>query len=150
MLALLDHGITPDAGTVLVTGATGGVGSMAVAMLAGLGFTVAASTGKAEAEPFLRGLGASKIVDRGELAEVSRPLEAGVAGAVDAVGGATLANVLAQLAPFGAVAASGNAVVPTADDGAAVHPAASRSTASTPRTQPIDDAGQCGVASPPI
>ena len=59
VLALLDHGLTPDAGTVVVTGATGGVGSMAVAMLAGLGFTVAASTGKPEAEPFLRGLGAS-------------------------------------------------------------------------------------------
>ena len=58
VLALLDHGITPDAGTVLVTGATGGVGSMAVAMLAGLGFTVAASTGKPEAESFLRTLGA--------------------------------------------------------------------------------------------
>ena len=109
VLALLDHGITPDAGTVLVTGATGGVGSMAVAMLAGLGFTVAASTGKPEAEPFLRGLGASTIVDRAELAEVGKPLQKPAwAGAVDAVGGATLAQVLARLAPFGVVAASGN------------------------------------------
>ena len=66
VLALLDHGVTPDSGTILVTGATGGVGSMAVAMLAKLGFTVAASTGKPEAEPYLRGLGASEIIDRAE------------------------------------------------------------------------------------
>ena len=58
VLALLDHGIIAEAGTVLVTGATGGVGSMAVAMLAGLGFTVAAGSGKPDAEPFLRALGA--------------------------------------------------------------------------------------------
>ncbi len=109
VLALLDHGITPDAGTVLVTGATGGVGSMAVAMLAGLGFTVAASTGKPQAEAFLRGLGASEIIPRDDLTDVSKPLlPAAWAGAVDSVGGATLAHVLARLAPFGAVAASGN------------------------------------------
>jgi acrylyl-CoA reductase (NADPH) len=86
VLALLDHGISPDAGTMLVTGATGGVGSMAVAMLAGLGFTVAASTGKPEAESFLRGLGASEIIARDDLTDISKP----------------------RLAPFGAVAASGN------------------------------------------
>ena len=109
VLALLDHGITPDAGTVLVTGATGGVGSMAVAMLAGLGFTVAASTGKPEAEPFLRGLGASEIIARDDLTDLSKPLLSPAwAGAVDCVGGATLAHVLTRLAPFGAVAASGN------------------------------------------
>jgi acrylyl-CoA reductase (NADPH) len=109
ILALVDHGLTPGAGTVLVTGATGGVGSMAVAMLAGLGFTVAASTGQAEAAPFLRGLGASEIIDREELADVGKPLQSvRWAGAVDAVGGATLAHVLATLAPGGAVAASGN------------------------------------------
>lgn len=109
VLALLDHGLEPGAGTVLVTGATGGVGSMAVAMLAGLGFTVAASTGKAEAAPFLRGLGATEIVDRDELAETGKPLQSvRWSGAVDAVGGQTLANVLATLAPGGAVAASGN------------------------------------------
>ncbi len=109
VLALLDHGITPDAGTVLVTGATGGVGSMAVAMLAGLGFTVAASTGKPEAEAFLRGLGASEIIPRDDLTDLSKPLlPAAWAGAVDSVGGPTLAHVLACLAPFGAAAASGN------------------------------------------
>jgi acrylyl-CoA reductase (NADPH) len=109
VLTLLDHGLQPDAGTVLVTGATGGVGSMAVAMLAGLGFTVAASTGKVDAAPFLRGLGATEIVDRNELAEAGKPLQSvRWAGAVDAVGGATLANVLATLAPGAAVAASGN------------------------------------------
>ncbi len=109
VLALVDHGITPSGGTVLVTGATGGVGSMAVAMLAGLGFTVAASTGKPTAEAFLRGLGASEIVARDELTDLSKPLlPTAWAGAVDSVGGATLAHVLAQLAPGGAVAASGN------------------------------------------
>jgi acrylyl-CoA reductase (NADPH) len=109
VLALLDHGITPDAGTVLVTGATGGVGSMAVAMLAGLGFTVAAGTGKPEAEKFLRGLGASEIIARDDLTDLSKPLLSPAwAGAVDSVGGATLAHVLTRLAPFGAVAASGN------------------------------------------
>jgi acrylyl-CoA reductase (NADPH) len=109
VLTLLDHGLAPGDGTVLVTGATGGVGSMAVAMLAGLGFTVAASTGKAEAAPFLSALGASEIVDRVELADVGKPLQSvRWAGAVDAVGGPTLAHVLATLAPGGAVAASGN------------------------------------------
>ena len=109
VLALVDHGITPAGGTVLVTGATGGVGSMAVAMLAGLGFTVAASTGKPEAEAFLRGLGAAEVVARDELTDLSKPLLPTVwSGAVDSVGGATLAHVLARLAPGGAVAASGN------------------------------------------
>ena len=110
VLALLDHGITPDAGTVLVTGATGGVGSMAVAMLAGLGFTVAASTGKPEAEPFLRGLGASTIVDRGEL---SRGRQAAAEAGVGRCGRRgrrcdARAACWRRLAPFGAVAASGN------------------------------------------
>jgi acrylyl-CoA reductase (NADPH) len=109
VLALVDHGITPDAGTVLVTGATGGVGSMAVAMLAGLGYTVAASTGKPAAEAFLRGLGATEIVARDELTDTSKPLfSTRWAGAVDSVGGATLAHVLATLDAGGAVAASGN------------------------------------------
>jgi acrylyl-CoA reductase (NADPH) len=109
VLALLDHGVAPGAGTVLVTGATGGVGSMAVAMLARLGFTVAASTGKPEAEPFLRDLGAAELVDRSELAQPGKPLQSvRWAGAVDAVGGQTLATVIAALAPGGAVAASGN------------------------------------------
>jgi putative YhdH/YhfP family quinone oxidoreductase len=109
VLTLLDHGLAVGDGTVLVTGATGGVGSMAVAMLAGLGFTVAASTGKAEAAPFLRGLGAAEVVDRDELTDTGKPLQSvRWAGAVDAVGGPTLAHVLATLAPGAAVAASGN------------------------------------------
>jgi len=109
VLALLEHGLTPDAGTVLVTGATGGVGSMAVSMLAGLGFAVAASTGKPDGAPFLRGLGATEVVDRDELTDTSKPLQpVRWAGAVDAVGGSTLAHVLATLAPGAAVAASGN------------------------------------------
>jgi putative YhdH/YhfP family quinone oxidoreductase len=109
VLTLLDHGLSVGDGTVLVTGATGGVGSMAVAMLAGLGFAVAASTGKADAAPFLRGLGAAEIVDRDELTDTTKPLQSvRWAGAVDAVGGPTLAHVLATLAPGAAVAASGN------------------------------------------
>jgi putative YhdH/YhfP family quinone oxidoreductase len=109
VLTLLDHGLSVGDGTVLVTGATGGVGSMAVAMLAGLGFAVAASTGKADAAPFLRGLGAAEVVDRDELTDTSKPLQSvRWAGAVDAVGGPTLAHVLATLAPGAAVAASGN------------------------------------------
>jgi acrylyl-CoA reductase (NADPH) len=117
VLALVDHGITPDAGTVLVTGATGGVGSIAVAMLAGLGYTVTASTGKPDAAAFLRELGADEIVARDELTDTSKPLlSTKWAAAVDSVGGETLAHVLATLAQFGAVAASGNvggAAVPT-------------------------------------
>ena len=109
VLALLDHGVTRDSGTIVVTGATGGVGSMAVAMLAKLGFSVAASTGKPEAESYLRGLGATEIVDRTELANADKPLmKTRWASAVDAVGGDTLACVLASLAQDGAVAASGN------------------------------------------
>jgi putative YhdH/YhfP family quinone oxidoreductase len=109
VLALLDHRVMPDSGTIVVTGATGGVGSMAVAMLAKLGFTVAASTGKPEAESYLLGLGASEIVDRAELANADKPLmKTRWASAVDAVGGDTLAGVLASLAQDGAVAASGN------------------------------------------
>jgi acrylyl-CoA reductase (NADPH) len=109
VLALLEHGLTPEAGTVLVTGATGGVGSMAVSMLAGLGFTVTASSGKAESADFLRALGAADVIPRDQVTDVSKPLlPAAWSGAVDSVGGVTLAHVLATLAPFGAVAASGN------------------------------------------
>ncbi len=109
VLALVDHGITPDAGTVLVTGATGGVGSSAVDMLAGLGYEVAASTGKPESEAFLRELGATTIIPRDELTDLAKPLlPVAWAGAVDSVGGATLAHVLSRIGPFGAVAASGN------------------------------------------
>ena len=109
VVALQDAGIVASSGPILVTGATGGVGSTAVGMLAGLGYEVVASTGKPEAADFLRELGATSIIDRADLAEVGRrPLESMVwAGAVDCVGGATLANVLKRVNYGGAVAASG-------------------------------------------
>ena len=111
VLALEDHDITPEAGPVLVTGAAGGVGSVAVAVLAARGYEVHASTGRPEEADYLVGLGASEIVDRTELSETSgRPLaRARWAGAVDAVGSHTLANVLSQIRPEGCVAACGNA-----------------------------------------
>ena len=109
VIALEDHGVTPDKGEVLVTGAAGGVGSVATAILAHLGFQVAAVTGRPETEPYLRGLGATRIIAREELAEtVKRPLESETwAGCVDAVGGAMLARVLGQMKYDGAVAAVG-------------------------------------------
>ena len=109
VLALEDHGLTPDKGEVLVTGAAGGVGSVAVALLAALGYQVAAVTGRPETEGYLRGLGAARIIPRADLAEtVKRPLEAELwAGCVDAVGGAMLARVLGQLKYGGSVAAVG-------------------------------------------
>jgi acrylyl-CoA reductase (NADPH) len=109
VLALLDHGVAPAQGSVLVTGATGGVGSMAVSMLAQLGFTVVASTGKTEAEAYLREIGASAVVPRQEITAVTKPLlPMKWSGAVDCVGGVTLAHVLAQLAAGGVAAVSGN------------------------------------------
>jgi acrylyl-CoA reductase (NADPH) len=118
VIALEDHGITPESGPVLVTGATGGVGSVAVTLLAGLGFEVIASTGKKDSHDYLRSLGASEIIDRSTLGdEVGRPLDSTVwAAAVDCVGGITLANVLSKIRYGGAVAASGvtgGAQVPT-------------------------------------
>jgi acrylyl-CoA reductase (NADPH) len=109
VIALQEHGVAPDRGPVLVTGATGGVGSTAVSMLAGLGFEVVASTGKPGESGWLRELGAASVIDRAELSEESRrPLESTVwAGAVDCVGGVTLANVLKQIHYGGSVAASG-------------------------------------------
>ena len=111
VLALEDHDVTPEAGPVLVTGAAGGVGSVAVAVLAARGYEVHASTGRPEEADYLVGLGASEIVDRSELSETGgRPLaRARWAGAVDAVGSHTLANVLSQIRPEGCVAACGNA-----------------------------------------
>lgn len=109
VLALADRGLRPGDGPILVTGATGGVGSLATAMLAGLGHEVVASTGKAEAEPYLRKLGAAEVVDRSAVAATGKPLlPARWAGAVDCVGGATLAGALTRLRPGAAVAASGN------------------------------------------
>ncbi len=109
VLSLEERGLTPGAGPVLVTGATGGVGSIAVGILAARGYEVVASTGKQEAATYLRGLGAADVIDRAELSgEGGKPLESTVwAGAVDCVGGRTLANVLARIRYGGAVAASG-------------------------------------------
>lgn len=118
MLALMSleaHGLTPyDEGDVLVTGAAGGVGSVAVALLSALGYRVAAATGREAAHDYLRDLGASSIVGRDELAKgPARPLEtARWAGAIDNVGGAPLASVLAGLRPRASCAAVGNAASP--------------------------------------
>jgi putative YhdH/YhfP family quinone oxidoreductase len=104
-------GLKPGAGPAVVTGASGGVGSTAVSILAARGYEVVASTGSAHAHDFLRTLGASEIVDRAETsAESSRPLErTRWAGAVDAVGGATLAYLLRTMNYGGSIALSGNA-----------------------------------------
>ncbi len=109
VIALEDHGLTPAQGEVLVTGAAGGVGSVAVAILARLGFQVAAVTGRPETKPYLRDLGATRIIPRADLAEtVKRPLEAETwAGCIDAVGGPMLARVLGQMKHGASVAAVG-------------------------------------------
>lgn len=118
VMALEDHGLTPDKGPVLVTGAAGGVGSVATAILGHLGYEVAAVTGRPETEAYLKGLGASRIVPREELNEtVKRPLESETwAGCVDAVGGTMLARVLGQMkygASVAAVGLAGGAALPT-------------------------------------
>jgi acrylyl-CoA reductase (NADPH) len=111
VLALESHGLAPGAGEVLVTGGAGGVGSVAIALLAKLGHRVTASTGRAASHDYLRSLGASGFIDRAALAEPSsRPLESErFAGCVDTVGGTTLARVLAQMKYRCSVAAVGNA-----------------------------------------
>jgi acrylyl-CoA reductase (NADPH) len=107
VMALEDHGLTPDRGPVLVTGAAGGVGSVATAILANLGYQVAAVTGRPEAGDYLKSLGATQIVAREDINEiVKRPLEAEAwAGCIDAVGGAMLARILGRL-KYGASGAS--------------------------------------------
>lgn len=117
VMALEDHGLKPGNGPVLVTGAAGGVGSVATAILANLGYEVAGVTGRPDAADYLMSLGASRIVAREELAEtVKRPLEGEVwAGCVDAVGGAMLARVLGQMkygASVAAVGLAGGAALP--------------------------------------
>lgn len=109
VMALEQRGLTPDQGEVLVTGAAGGVGSVATAILANLGYSVAAVTGRPDAEPYLRSLGASRIIPRADLAQtVKRPLEPETwAGCIDAVGGAMLARILGQMKYGGSVAAVG-------------------------------------------
>lgn len=109
VMALEDHGLSPEKGEVLVTGAAGGVGSVATAILAHLGYQVAAVTGRPETSDYLKDLGAARIIPREELAEtVKRPLESEVwAGCVDAVGGPMLARVLGQMKYGASVAAVG-------------------------------------------
>lgn len=109
VIALQDWGLRPGDGPVLVTGATGGVGSMAVSILAGIGHEVVASTGKQSSHQYLRDLGAQHVIDRQDLStEDTRPLQAmEYAAAVDCVGGQTLATVLKRLRYGAAVAASG-------------------------------------------
>jgi len=107
---LLHHGLTADRGPVLVTGATGGVGSLSVAILAHLGFNVAASTGKTGEASFLKELGANEILDRSALVDRSGRglLKSRWAGVVETVGGPTLDSVIRETTLFGAVAACGN------------------------------------------
>jgi acrylyl-CoA reductase (NADPH) len=108
MMALERHGITPDRGPVVVTGAAGGVGSVAIALLAKLGFQVIASTGRAQESGYLKSLGAAEIIDRAELSGPAKPLgkERWIAG-VDSTGSHTLANLLSMTKYGGAVAACG-------------------------------------------
>lgn len=108
VLALEKQGITPASGDVIVTGAAGGVGSVAIALLAGLGFRVIASTGRVAEADYLTSLGAAEIIDRAELSGPARPLgKERWAGAVDAVGSHTLANVLSMTKYGGVVTACG-------------------------------------------
>jgi acrylyl-CoA reductase (NADPH) len=112
-MALERHGISPDRGPVVVTGAAGGVGSVAVAVLSQLGFHVIASTGRAEEHDYLAGLGASEIIGRDDLSGAPKPLDRERwAGGVDTVGSKILANVIAMTKAGGAVAACGNAAGP--------------------------------------
>lgn len=108
VLALEQGGILPDRGDILVTGASGGVGSIAIALLAGLGYRVVASTGKPDEADYLRNLGAADILDRALLSAEGKPMgPERWAGAVDSVGGRTLANVLAQTKYRGTVTTCG-------------------------------------------
>jgi len=108
VMALERHGLTPDAGKVLVTGAAGGVGSVAVLLLARLGFDVVASTGRLEEADYLKALGAGEVIDRAGLSGKAKPLGRETwAGAIDVAGSNTLANVLSQVRYGGCVAACG-------------------------------------------
>ena len=108
VLAIEDHGIKPDDGVILVSGASGGVGSVAISILSDLGYNVEASTGRLEEAAYLNNLGAKTVIDRSELSEPSRPLgKERWAGAIDSVGSTTLANILAQITYGGAVSACG-------------------------------------------
>ncbi|MCO4837371.1 MAG: oxidoreductase [Oceanospirillaceae bacterium] len=108
VMALEQHGVTPDKGEILVTGAAGGVGSVAISLLAKLGYNVVASSGRAQETDYLLSLGATAVMDRSELSEKGRPLaRERWAGAIDAVGSHTLANICASMKYGGTVAACG-------------------------------------------
>lgn len=108
VMALERHGVKPEQGPIVVTGAVGGVGSVAVALLAKLGYSVIASTGRKAEADYLKELGASEIIDRAELSGAPRPLgKERWAGGIDSVGSTTLANVLSMTKYGGAVAACG-------------------------------------------
>jgi len=108
VLALEHGGVSPDQGDILVTGANGGAGSIAIALLSALGYRVVASTGRLEESDYLKALGAADIIDRATLSEPGAPIaKERWAGAIDAVGSHTLANVLAQTRYRGVVAAFG-------------------------------------------
>jgi acrylyl-CoA reductase (NADPH) len=110
ILALEHHGVTPAGGPVVVTGAAGGVGSMATALLSSLGYSVEAVTGRPHEAGYLRGLGAEAVVDRAELSGPAKTLgKERWAAAIDSVGGTVLANVTGAIRRWGAVAACGNA-----------------------------------------
>jgi len=108
VLALEKHGLTPTDGPVVVTGAAGGVGSVAIALLSKLGFHVIASTGRLAEAPYLRDLGAAEVIDRAELSGPAKPLaKERWAGGIDSVGSTTLANLLSMTRYRGAIAACG-------------------------------------------
>lgn len=108
VLALEAAGVAPQSGPVVVTGAAGGVGSTAISLLARLGYTVAAVTGRPEEADYLKGLGATEVLERAEFSGPGRPLaKERFAGAIDSVGSTTLANILSQIRYGGAVAACG-------------------------------------------
>jgi acrylyl-CoA reductase (NADPH) len=108
VMALERQGVSPDRGPVVVTGAAGGVGSVAITLLAKLGYRAVASTGRPQEAPYLTGLGAAEVIDRAELAGAPRPLaKERWAGGIDTVGSTTLANVLSMTKYGGAVAACG-------------------------------------------
>ncbi len=108
VLALENHGITPESGKILVTGAAGGVGSVAISILSKLGYHVVAVTGRTSEHDYLSELGAAEIIERQPFSDKARPLGKELwAGAIDVAGGNTLANVLSQISYGGAVAACG-------------------------------------------
>lgn len=108
VMALERHGVTPESGEILVTGANGGVGSFAIALLSGLGYQVVASTGRPEESDYLKALGASDIIDRASLGEPGKPMvKERWAGVIDSVGSHTLANACAATRYGGVVAACG-------------------------------------------